>query len=405
MGKYVVVPLLWVAASAGSALAQDFGPGWLDRVTFDMQRERGPLEGRELYVRTWGGMVFYRDNNVFLEETNKKNDTIIIPFARVRLNYAVENADVAADLTANYKIYDDIEDADGHEERLFFRARMTESDFSVEVAEVLRRESDPSDALFLDRVERFVSDTFARAALDVTPEWAVESTVNFQSVGFEDAPFEDTIDNNNVRVDGAVVGRTPAGIDVLAQVGYTGIFYRADQTAGAPPDASGYYARGGLRGESTPGLVFEAIAGISLIESDTILGTTRETDDSGLDASFRLAYEAMPELTVYGAYIQRFTFGGAGDPYQRINRAIARVVLEPVEMLTVTGRVQADFVESAFGVEREFFTAGGTATYEITPNLVVDGGVTARHGKVTGGVIRQTRFDNVIFYVGVALSY
>ena len=406
MRKFAAVAL-WLAALSGSALAQDFGPGWLDRVTFDMQRERGPLEGRPLEIRTWVGAFFYHDDNVFLEEKNEDSDSVFIPYARVVLEYADPISDVRVDFTANHKIYSDLDDINDDEQRLFVRGRQSESDYSFEVAEVLRRESEPVDSLFLDRYKRLVSDTFARASVEVAPGWSAEATATLQVVNYERGPFDDTTNNNNVRAGGAVIYHTPEGIDLVGEGGYVGIFYRADREEGAPPDVWGYYGRGGVRGEPIPGLVVEALAGVSDVESDYFFGTTKSEEDTTLDASFRVSYEATPELTVNGAFVRRHTHGGNGDPFQTVNRAIARFVVEPYEMVTLIARGQADFVESALGVEREFFTAGVTATYEVMRYVVLDAGVTMRRGEVTEVVppIRESEFDNVIFYIGGALSY
>ena len=78
-------------------------------------------------------------------------------------------------------------------------------------------------------------------------------------------------------------------------------------------------------------------------------------------------------ITVNGAFVRRHTHVGSGDPFQTVNRAIGRFTYLPFEMVTLTARAQADFVESALGVEREFFTAGGTVTVEMRTHTEAEG--------------------------------
>ena len=242
MGKLGVVGLT-VAAGVLAALlpsrradAQDFGQSWIDRITHELEQERGPLQAKPVTVAAEAGVNFSYDNNIFLTKQNKTSDTIITPFVQVNFNYGEPKFDVEASLLADYKIYAK-EKADDDEERLFIRARQTASRWNFEISELLQNVSDPAGVLFLNRVSRVISNTVPKVAFDIGRQWAVEFGANIQIVRFQDPLFSSQQENNSFSVDGAVVYRTPWAFDLVAQIGYYNINYTLPQDQGGTPDA------------------------------------------------------------------------------------------------------------------------------------------------------------------------
>ena len=88
MGKLGVVGMLVTAVVVAALLpsrearAQDFGQSWIDRVTHELEQERGPLTPKPVSYEAQAGVNYAYDNNVFLTQKSKKSDSIIIPFVQ-----------------------------------------------------------------------------------------------------------------------------------------------------------------------------------------------------------------------------------------------------------------------------------------------------------------------------------
>src|SRR6185295_19952365 len=171
-GLTVAAFVLAACLPAREAAAQDFGQSWIDRITHELQQERGPLQTKPFQFTAEGGINYAFDNNIFLTSSGKKSDSIIIPFVQAGFTYAEPRFDIEASLLANYKIYVK-EDADDDEERLYFRARQTSSRWNFEISEIFQNVSDPSGLQFLDRVSRIVSNTVPKIAFDIGRSWAI----------------------------------------------------------------------------------------------------------------------------------------------------------------------------------------------------------------------------------------
>ena len=255
MGKLGVVGLS-VAAFAAAALvptreaaAQDFGQGWIDRITHQQEQERGPLEAKAFNWTADAGVQYAFDNNIFLTQTGKKSDSIIIPFVQAGLSYTQPKFEVEARMLVDYKDYVK-ESADDDEERLYVRARQTTSRWNFEISELFEHVSDPSGVVFLNRVSRVVSTTIPKLAVDLTRSWTFELGGQFQLVRFQNQPYSDGQENNNFNVDAAFVYHTPWSFDLVGQFGYYNINYLADQSkTNGTPDVFGYSYRVGFRGQ------------------------------------------------------------------------------------------------------------------------------------------------------------
>jgi hypothetical protein len=398
--------VVFAVALPAVARAQDFGREWLDRVTHEVQTERGPLATKAVEWHAVGGVEYYHDDNIFLSDKNEIDDSIVIPFVGASIEYSESRFEIRAEFLGNYKLYSDsdLEDADDDEERFYVKLRQVGSKYSLEVVEILTHLSDPLDVVFVDRAVRWVSQTIPRLSMDLSPKLAAELGANVGVVRYEDRVFSDAFDNDNIRVDGTLVYRGPWGMDFLAQGGWQEISYVASQADGAPPDAWGYYVRGGVRGELLPTLMMEVLAGGSHIESDYYSGTRLDEEDEGGDVSVDLRWQALPTLTLTGDYSRQFTFAGAGDPYQTVNRVLFLAGLELTEYVTVRGRFQFDHSKTTSGVERDYWATGGSVTIKPVPWAMIDGGVTFRAGEAESGGL-ETEYDNLIFHVGLALTY
>jgi hypothetical protein len=401
-----VAVVVFAVALPAAVRAQDFGREWLDRVTHEVQTERGPLGTKPVEWHVVGGVEYYHDDNIFLADQNEIDDSIIIPFAGASIEYSESRFEVKAEFLGNYKVYSDsdLEDADDDEQRFYFKFRQVGAKYSLEVTEILTHLSDPLDVVFLDRAVRWVSMTVPRLAMDVSPKVGAELAANIGLVRYEDSVLSDAIDNDNIRVDGTLVYRGPWGMDFLAQGGWQEINYVASQAQGAPPDAWGYYVRGGVRGEVLPTLMLEVLAGGSHIESDFYSGTRIDEEDEGGDVSVDVRWEALPTLTLMADYSRQFTFAGGVDPYQTINRALFLGALELTQYVTVRGRFQYDHSHTTSGTERDYWSTGGSVTVKPLPWALIDGGVTFRSGEAENGPL-TSEYDNLIFHVGVALTY
>src|SRR5579883_1159683 len=206
MGKLGISSLAVLAGLAAGLLparmaaAQDFGQGWIDRITHEIEQERGPLTPKAFNWTADVGVEYAFDNNIFLTQTDKKSDSIIIPFVQAGLSYAEPHFDVEASLLADYKYYVK-ENPDDDEERVFVRARQTSNRWNFEVSELFLNVSDPSGVLFLNRVSRIVSTTVPKIAVDLGRSFSFEVAGNIQIVRFGEQPYRDGQDNNNFSFD------------------------------------------------------------------------------------------------------------------------------------------------------------------------------------------------------------
>src|SRR5205823_2390995 len=154
MGKLGVVGMLVTAVVVAALLpsrearAQDFGQSWIDRVTHELEQERGPLTPKPVSYEAQAGVDYAYDNNIFLTQRGKKSDSIIIPFVQAGIEYGEPRFDLEARLLADYKVYAK-EKADDDEERIFFRARQTSARWNFEISEIFQNVSDPAGLLFL----------------------------------------------------------------------------------------------------------------------------------------------------------------------------------------------------------------------------------------------------------------
>jgi hypothetical protein len=404
---------LAVLLSARAARAQDFGIDWIDRVTHEFQAGRGPLEPRALAYTATGGVAYYHDSNIFLEEDNEDSDSVVIPFVRARLDYAEQHFAAAADLLLDYKWYSDEDDANDSEQRFFGRMQYADAGVSADLALLARNESDPVNVIFSDRVERVIFDAYPRISLDVTEVFAVEVGGAVQVVRYGDDLIADSSDNENFRGELTLVYRSAWGVDLLAQGGVLAIRYTDEEDPTgvplAPPDVDGFYARGGLRGEVFPALEVEALAGYTTAESDDFDlagGATADgKEHSTADVSLRARYEATETLTLTADYVRAIAFAGDVDPFQVINRALGIAEYQVTPEVSVRGRVQYEQSHSALGIERDYVSLSGAASYKALEYLALNGGVTWRSGEVDGAVAQKQDFDDVIFHVGVAATY
>lgn len=223
MGKIAVV-LAVLSAVPAAAAAQDFGTEWLDRVTHLQQQERGPLKPKPVDWMAQGGLLGYLDNNVFLRDKDGRTpgDAVIIPFLRGTMDYSEQRFEADADLMVDYKGYMDLNHdpsvdftrARAWEERFYGHARYVDARFTVGVDEILRHDSDASDAVFIARVKRAVSDTVGQATYDLSRTVAAELHADYQVVRFEEQPFK-TVNNDNYTVDASLVYRQANGYDWL----------------------------------------------------------------------------------------------------------------------------------------------------------------------------------------------
>ncbi len=392
---------LFAILIAASASAQDFGTGWIDRISHELIEDEGPLTPQPLDLHATAGLLFSYDNNIFLTDKNRTSSGIIIPFAGASLKYAEPTFDASADLTVNYNLYTKDSDFNADEERFYGRARYQGTNVTLQLAEVARRENSPTDAVFVTRVSRFLSNTTPLVIVHVTQVFAVEVQSDVQFVKFLRQAF-DNADNMNTRSLLTLAYTTPwNAVDLLVQGGYLTIDYHGPDTA---PDTTGFIGRVGARGEMTTNLHVVALVGVTKATSDDFPGTSTDVSSSTADVEFHLAYNPNENTTIYADYSRRFGFSAEGAPFQTINSADLIGMVAVREDLKLRGRLQYDRVHAVLGFRRAYYSAGVGAEYKIHPHVALDGALTYRWGVVpgTGGA---GDFGDLILTAGAAVLF
>ncbi|MBI3854759.1 MAG: hypothetical protein HY293_03610 [Planctomycetes bacterium] len=383
--------------------AQDFGQTWIDRITHELEQERGPLQAKPLNITAQGGVNYAYDSNIFLTNTQRKKDSIIIPFVEAGLTYGEPKFDVEASLLADYKIYVK-EKADDDEERLFLRARQTASRWNFEISEILQNVSDPAGLLFLNRVSRVVSNTIPKVAFDIGRSWAIEVGGNIQIVRFKEQPYATQQENNNFSLDVSVIYRTPWAWDLVAEIGYYNINYLANQSAGGTPDVFGYYYRGGFRGSLVERLTVEALIGYTSVDSDFFIASGNDLHEGTGGGMINLRYEATETMNLFFDAARQYAFNGFGDPYQLLDTVSIYLKWQATETFMASVRIQADHSHSALNVSRKYYGAAVNGSLKITPNWIGDLGISYRGGDIENAGVK-IKFTDFILSLGFAYAW
>jgi hypothetical protein len=410
MGKLGVVSLAVIAGMvtallpAREAAAQDFGQEWIDRITHEQQQERGPLSPKAFNWTGDVGAQYAYDNNIFLTQTGKKSDNIIIPFVQAGLSYAEQRFEVEASLLANYKIYTKNEDTSHDEERFFLHARQVGNRWNFEVSQLFVNVSDPSGVVFLNRVTRNVSTTTPKVAFDIARNWTFELDGAIQTVRFVDQFYSQGQENDNFRIAGSLVYRTSLGFDLVGQFGYYHVNYLQprDEPHGTP-DFFGYIATGGFRGQIFERLSLEGQIGYMSAQTD-FFPNGAVINDSNLTVTANFRYEASQTVTFFLDFQRLYTFNGFGDPFQLVNSAVIIGQLEMSEGFTLRARAQYDRSESALKQNRDYLNGNVGASYKIGSHWLIDGSAGYRWGKTDSGPA-ETKFNDVLFQLGVAFTW
>jgi hypothetical protein len=383
------------------AAPQDFATDWLDRVTHEREQTKGPLPVRKVTHTMELGAIAYYDNNIFLEGEREDSNTVVTPFIRGRVEFSDLKMDLAADVLLSYKRYLQDEEESDDEERFWGRIRYVAAGWQAELVQIVRHESDPVDSVFSERVDRVVTDTVPRVEFDFNNLFGLELNADVQWVKFLEELLE-TSNNVNTRVDLGAVYHGAGGMDFLAQAGVLTITY---QDGDGPPDAMGFYARAGFRGDVLPRISLEALAGATSVESDDFATRDGEELETG-DALVRLRYTATETVTFWADYSRMITWSGPPDPFQTVNRWILLGEWKATQELSFRGRLQYDHVDTALGAERVFWSASFSGGYMFgTERVTIDLGVTWRGGD-TRGVPGDNDFDDLILHLGIiATSY
>jgi len=382
------------------AAAQDFGQSWIDRITHELEQERGPLTPKPLDLRATAGVNYVYDNNIFLADSGpgKKKDSIVIPFVQLDLNYAEPRFDIEASFLGDYKRYFK-ESASDDEERFFVRARQTSARWNFEISEIFQHVSDPAGLVFLNRVARIVSTTVPKIAFDIGRSWAIEVGGNIQIVRYEDPGFSAAQENNNFSIDARAIYRTPWAFDLQAQFGY----YNINYLAGGTPDAFGYYYRGGFRGNITERLTLEALVGYQSIETDFFAGGG-DINDGTAGGMANLRYEITENLNLFFDVARQYTFWGAGDPFQLLDTASVYLRYQATEVFWGAIRAAYEHAHTALGVSRKYYAGSINLNYRFLRNLVADLGATYRGGD-TDNAGGKVKFSDIIISGGVAITW
>jgi len=382
------------------AAAQDFGQSWIDRITHELEQERGPLTPKPLDLRATAGVNYVYDNNIFLADSGpgKKKDSIVIPFVQLDLNYAEPRFDIEASFLGDYKRYFK-ESASDDEERFFVRARQTSARWNFEISEIFQHVSDPAGLVFLNRVARIVSTTVPKIAFDIGRQWAIEVAGNIQVVRYEDAAFSAAQENNNFTVDLNAIYRTPWGFDLLANFGYYNINYLNTGNV----DCFGYHYRGGFRGHVIERLYLEVLAGYESVETD-FFPSGNDISEGTLGGHANLRYEISEKANLFFDAARGYTFFGAGDPFQLLDSFSVYFRYDWTEVFWIAVRGSYEHAHTALNVSRKYYSGSVNGNYKITRNILADAGVTFRAGDTDNGGVKS-KFTDFILSAGIAVTW
>jgi len=377
--------------------AQDFGVEWLDRVTHELEQPHHPLSVRPVETQLQAGILYAYDSNLFLDPNHEHGASVVLPFARARLDYAAPRWDAAADVLVDYRRYAPQERESGDDERAYGRLRFAGPRVTLEAAEILLHESDPVDVRFPERVDRLVSTTTGHAGVGVTRDLTLEADLLLGVVRFHDRLFDDS-DNESLRAGTGAAWRVAESLEVLAQGGWLLIAY---QNPGAP-DARGAFGRLGIRGEPLSRLSVTALVGVTGVRSDPVPGTGRRVQARTGDISVNVRVEPVEGVVAWADYTREIGFAEPGDPFEIIDRILLVGEWQATPQITLRGRLEHDRAKSALGVDRTWWSVGPTATWSFSAHLKVDAGVAWRTGEL--GVPGPSVFTDVIAHAGVVLS-
>jgi hypothetical protein len=387
--------------AAAPAMAQDFGKGWIERVSHELIEDEAQLSPHPLDWKFSVGELYSYDSNIFLTNTNRTNDSIFTTFGNVNLRYAEERFDAEADLLVNYNAYVSTDDINADEERFFGRVRYQGASLFLSLAEVFRRETSPTDAVFATRVSRYLSNTTPLIVLKASEVFAIELTSDLQLVNYLRQGF-DNGDNFNTRTLLTLAYTTGwNSVDLLVQAGYFGITY-SDSTA--PPDASGYIGRLGVRGDLSPNLHAVILAGVTKADSDDFPGTGQDVSMTTADIEIHLAYTPQENTTFYADYSRRFGFSAEGAPFQVVDSAGLSGALALRDDLRLRSRLGYSRVHVPGGLRRAYYDFSVGTDYKIHPHVLLDASITYRWGVVPGSG-GAGDFGDAILSVGAALLF
>jgi hypothetical protein len=395
-----VLPLLVLFCST-TAAAQDFGTQWIDRVTHQILDYDAPLDPYPLSLQFSFGEVVTYDSNIFLTHTDRTNDTVFLTFGQVILKYAEVNWDLEADLTTNYNAYMDTPDANTDEERFFGRIRMQGSVLGMQLSEVARRESSPTDVVFTDRARRFISDTTPEIIFRLNDDFAMEGLTTIEYVHSPAAEFQPS-DNINTRSIGTIAYTMKRNfLDAMMQVGYITIKY---SDSDSPPDARGWLMRLGFRGDASPDLHVVVLAGVSHMESERDPITGQDIHLTTADVEIHLAYSVSETLIAYLDYTRRPGFSTGDSAFQTVDSSSAVIEYSAREDLKLRGRLQYDRVHTATGERRAYYSASVGPEFRLMERITLEAHATYRFG-VAPGSNDAGSFTDAILALGIAASF
>jgi hypothetical protein len=252
--------------------------------------------------------------------------------------------------------------------------------------------------VFTTRVQRLLSNTTPQIIYHVTPAFSLEAQSDVQIVRYLRHTFEDA-DNFNTR--SSLTGAYNTGwndVDALLQVGYFSINYRSNT---ASPDASGYFFRGGARGEVSPNLHLIALMGVSKASSHDFPGTNVNAELTTADIEFHLAYTVTETVTAFGDYSRRFGFSPGGSPFEVVDSAaiILRYALR--EDWALKARIQYDKAHPVPGLVRSYESASAGAEFRVIEHILLEGQIAYRMGTAQDGPNGPADFSDFIFSLGI----
>jgi hypothetical protein len=388
--------------AAAPAMAQDFGKSWIDRVTHTMIEDEATLSPQKAQWNFVAGELYSYDSNIFLSHDNEESDSIFTTFAGLGVKVAELSWDAEADLLINYNLYASNDDINADEERFFGRIRYQGTKLTLSVAEIFRRETSPTDAVFTTRVSRWMSNTTPMVIFKASEVFAFELTSDLQLVNYLRSQYQ-TIDNFNTRTLLTLAYTTGMnGLDLLLQGGFWGITY---QDSSAAPDSDGFIARLGVRGELSPTLQLVALVGVANADSGDYAGTTTNAEMTTADVDIHLAFSPSENTTWYADYSRRFGFSAEGAAWQVVDSAGVSGTFAAREDLKFRARLDYSRVHSDLGLRRSYYSFGVGAEWKVHPHVLLDAGLTYRAG-VTPGIPNDAGdFDDVIISLGAAIVF
>ncbi|MBI4819788.1 MAG: hypothetical protein HY791_26175 [Deltaproteobacteria bacterium] len=393
-----VFGLTFCAALADSEIArgQTIGTDWLDQNRGNMASADGPTLSRSARASFRAGAEYAFTDNVFLNAT-AQSDSSLVGWAQGSFELATSTIDFMTAAMANYSAYLNARASSSDEERALLRVGVAGPSFSLQLSDVVRREVDPVDVVFVNVARRVANDFMPRASVNLHP-FKLELTSSIQVVVFTDDFFGTERNNFNHRSQLLLAVEVLPFFEVTADASILGFQYFGDT-----PDADGFALRAGVRGALGRNLVLSASVGGVALESDPEPITGEPGNAAKLGFEGRARYEPTSDLTLTLDVGQRTTFGAGDSSFATATQTLLLAEYRATPDVTLGFRSQVDRLEPEQDASRYYVSLSASARIALSQAITVDLRPSFRTSSVEV-VTGAGAYQNFLLRVGLIFS-